>query len=112
MNPMEAASPLIPLDTRRARLRGRPSGLKGRYRDRCATGLLPALDPGASAAPDHAAVTGRHTALPAQRAARTPQIKIKTLQPSLYGLRGLPETRWRVHDVVIRAVHQGRSVRL
>jgi hypothetical protein len=96
MNPMEAASPLIPLDTRRARLRGRPSGLKGRYRDRCATGLLPALDPGASAAPDHAAVTGRHTALPAQRAARTPQIKIKTLQPSLYGLRGLPDALHRI----------------
>jgi integrase len=33
---------------RRARLRGRPSGVKGRYRDRCSTGLRPALDPGAS----------------------------------------------------------------
>jgi hypothetical protein len=36
---------------RRVRLRGRPSSLKGRYRDRCATGLRPALDPGASAVP-------------------------------------------------------------
>lgn len=36
---------------RRARLRGRPSGLKGRYRDRYATGLRPVLDPGASTAP-------------------------------------------------------------
>ena len=35
---------------RRARLRGRPSGLKGRCRDRGATGLRPALDPGASTA--------------------------------------------------------------
>ncbi len=30
---------------RRARLRGRPSGLKGRCRDRCATGLGPPLTP-------------------------------------------------------------------
>ncbi len=36
---------------RRARLRGRPSRLKGRCRDRYATGLRPALDPGASTAP-------------------------------------------------------------
>ena len=56
----------------RARLRARPSGLKGRYRDRYATGLRPALDPGASTAPDRAAVTGRRTALPAQRAALDP----------------------------------------
>ena len=28
------------LDPRRARLVGRPSGLKGRDRDRCATGLI------------------------------------------------------------------------
>ena len=39
------------LQPRRARLRGRPSGLKGRYRDRSATDLQPALAPGASAAP-------------------------------------------------------------
>ena len=78
-----------PLTLHRARLRARPSGLKGRYRDRYATVLGPALDPGASTAPDHAAVTGRRTALPAQRAAQT-LTKIKSLQPSLYGLRGLP----------------------
>jgi hypothetical protein len=42
MNHIEAAwPPLSPLSRRRARLRGRPSGLKGRYRDRCATGGPP-----------------------------------------------------------------------
>jgi hypothetical protein len=72
MNHTEAASPLLTTPgRRRARLRGRPSGLKGRYRDRCAAGLRPALDPGASAAPDHAALTGRRMALPAHRAAPT-----------------------------------------
>ena len=91
MNRAEAASPpLIPLRLRHARLRARPSGLKGRCRDRCATGPRPALDPGASTGPYHAAVTGRRTALPAQRAAQTPPTKIKSLQPSLYGFRGLP----------------------
>jgi hypothetical protein len=38
------------LDPRRARRVGRPSCLKGRYRDRCATGPRPALDPRAAAA--------------------------------------------------------------
>jgi hypothetical protein len=91
MNPIEAASPpLTPLGLRRARLRARPSGLKGRYHDRHATGLRPALDPGASTGPNHAAVTGRRTALPAQRAAQTTTNQIKSLQPSLYGFRGLP----------------------
>jgi hypothetical protein len=52
MNQTEAASPpLSPLDPRRARLRARPSGLKGRCRDRCATGLQSAPDPGASTGP-------------------------------------------------------------
>jgi hypothetical protein len=46
MNPMEAASPPpIPLGLRRARLRARPSGLKGRCRDRYATGCGPPLTP-------------------------------------------------------------------
>jgi hypothetical protein len=40
---------------RRARLPGRPSSLKGRCRDRCATGLRPALDPGVATAPHRAA---------------------------------------------------------
>jgi len=34
---------------------GRPSSLKGRCRDRCATGLRPALDPGIATAPHRAA---------------------------------------------------------
>ena len=55
------ADAVLPAD-RRARLRGRPSGLKGRYRDRYATARRPALDP--------AAVTGRRMALPAHRAAQ------------------------------------------
>src|SRR6059058_290933 len=52
----------------RGRLRGRPSGLKGRYRDRYATGLRPALDPGASTAP-HAQWHGAGAAAPAHRRA-------------------------------------------
>jgi hypothetical protein len=56
MNQMETASPPLSLPVGAAqRLRGRPSGLKGRYRDRYATGLRPALDPGASTAPDQTA---------------------------------------------------------
>ena len=46
MNPVEAASPpLFAPPRRRARLRARPSGLKGRCRDRCATGHSPPLTP-------------------------------------------------------------------
>ena len=44
------AAAVLPAEGR-ARLPGRPSGLKGRYRDRYATGLRPTLDPGASTAP-------------------------------------------------------------
>ena len=51
------------------RLRGRPSGLNGRCRDRCATGPRPALDPGASTAPE-AGNTGRPK--PAPPEARSP----------------------------------------
>jgi hypothetical protein len=60
MNPDRGgfAAAVIPA-TRRARLRGRPSGLKGRCHDRYATGLRPALDPGASTAPHRAAAPGR-----------------------------------------------------
>jgi len=63
------AVPLVGAAERPRQLRARPSGLKGRYRDRYATGRRPALDPEASTAPDHATVTGRRTALPAQRGA-------------------------------------------
>ncbi len=64
MNPVQAAAPpLSPLDRRRARLRARPSGLKGR--DRCATGLRPALDPEASTAPHRAAARAAAGQLPA-----------------------------------------------
>jgi hypothetical protein len=93
MNHTEAASPLLTTPgRRRARLRGRPSGLKGRYRDRCAAGLRPALDPGASAAPDHAALTGRRMALPARRAAPTTtnQDQIPTTQSLRFqGIAGI-----------------------
>ena len=83
MNPMEAASPpLIPSDPRRARLRGRPSGLKGRrYRDRYATDLRPALDPGASTAPNRAGARAGPAAMPAQRRGAQPKIPtIKSLR--------------------------------
>ena len=47
MNQNETASPpLYPHARAARRLRGRPSGLKGRCRARCPTGLRPALDPG------------------------------------------------------------------
>jgi hypothetical protein len=79
---------LSPLARRRATLRARPSGLKGRCRDRCATDLRPALDPAASTAPHRAATRAAAGQLPARRAA--PSAKIKSLQPGLYGYRGLP----------------------
>jgi hypothetical protein len=91
MNRVEAASPPpLPLARRRATLRARPSGLKGRYRDRYATDLQPALDPGASTAPHHAAARAAARQLPARRTAPSTNTKIKSLQPSLYGFRGLP----------------------
>ena len=91
MNRVEAASPPpLPLDLRRATLPAPPSGLKGRYRDRYATDLQPALDPGASTAPHHAAARAAAGQLPARRAAPSTKTKIKSLQPSFYGFRGLP----------------------
>jgi hypothetical protein len=91
MNPVEAASPpRSPLAWRRARLRACPSGLKGRCRVRCTTGWRPAPDPRASMAPQRAAARAGAGRCPpgARRQART--TKIKSLQPSLYGYRGLP----------------------
>jgi hypothetical protein len=94
MNPVQAASPPpLPLDRRRATLRARPSSLKGRCRDRCATGPRPALDPGASTAPHRAAARAAAGQLPAGRAAPSTKTKIKSLQQSLYGFRGLPVKR-------------------
>jgi hypothetical protein len=93
MNQNETASPpLCPHARAARRLRGRPSGLNGRCRARCATGLRPALDPGASAAPDAQTVRGRaRGALPRHTARRSaPTIKINPYKSSLYGSRGLP----------------------
>ena len=93
MKQVKAASPPpVLLDSRRARLRGRPSGLKGRGRDRYATDLRSALDPGASTAPDPAAVRGSATALPRQARGATRSDPYKS---SLYGFRGLPRDRRR-----------------
>jgi hypothetical protein len=75
---------------RRARLRGRPSGLKGRSAIATATGLRPALDPGASAAPSHAAAQAGPAALPARAARRSTTRTQDPYKSSLYGLRGLP----------------------
>jgi hypothetical protein len=92
MSPVQAASPpLFAPAGHRARLRARPSGLKGR--DRCATDLRPALDPGASTAPHRAAARAAAGQLPAGRAAPSTNTKIKSLQPSLYGSRGLPDSQ-------------------
>jgi len=88
MNPMAAASPpLIPSDPRRARLRGHPSGLKGRCAITTVTDLRPALDPGASAAP-HPQRHGQHQRrCPPERAALTQN----PYKSSLYGSGGLPQ---------------------
>ncbi len=77
---------------RRARLLGRPSGLKGRCRDRCATGLRPALDPGATAAPHRAAARGRRRSPcpPRRRGAQRLVSRPNPYKQSLYGFRGLP----------------------
>jgi len=74
---------------RRARLRGRPSGLKGRCRDRDATGLRPALDPGASTAPDRAGARAGAEPLPARSARRSAHIKIKSLQTKSLRFQGI-----------------------
>jgi hypothetical protein len=77
MNRAEAASPpLSPIRPRRARLRARPSGLKGRCRDRYATGLRSALDPGASTAPHRAATRAAAEQLPARGRGARHDIKI------------------------------------
>jgi len=62
------------------RLRGRPSGLKGRCAIADATGPRPALDPGASAAPVHATARAGPAALP--EAMRGAQPKIPAHQVS------------------------------
>jgi hypothetical protein len=74
---------------RRARLRDRPSGLKGRCRDRGATGLRPALDPGASTAPHRARVRAGAEPLPAGSARRSAHIKIKSLQTKSLRFQGI-----------------------
>ncbi|MEQ6322717.1 hypothetical protein, partial [Mycobacterium canetti] len=61
------AAAVLPAE-RRGRLRGRPSGLKGRYRDRYATGLRPARDPGVSTAPSRTAARAGAAALPTRPA--------------------------------------------
>jgi hypothetical protein len=86
MNRVEATSPPpLPLDRRRATLRARPSGLKGRYRDRCATDLQPALDPGASTAPSPRSSTGSRRA--AARQARGAEHKHQDQIPTTKSLR-------------------------
>ena len=63
--------------------------LKGRYRDRCATGLRPALDPGAYG-PSPRSGMGRRMA-PARPTARrsTALIKIKPLQTKSLRFQGI-----------------------
>jgi hypothetical protein len=87
MNHNETASPpLYPRARAARRLRGRPSGLKGRYRARCATGLRPALDPGASTATLTRKRCGQGGALPATpRGAQHQQSRSNPYKSSLYG---------------------------
>jgi hypothetical protein len=72
-----------------ARLRGRPSSLKGRFA-LAARRPPAALDPGASAAPNGKVTAGR-LCLAAPDARRPTR---KSAKRSLYGLRGLPVGCW------------------
>jgi hypothetical protein len=82
------AGAVIPAE-RGARLRGRPSGLKGRCRDRYATGLRPALDPRASKALHQAAEPAAAGPLPAGTARHSARTKIKPLQNKSLRIRGI-----------------------
>jgi hypothetical protein len=96
MNADRSAAALTPAVEHRGKLRGRPSGLKGRYHDRYATGLRPVLDPGASATPSPRSGTGRGCLpLPTRSPRRSTALpfKIKSLQPCLSGYRGLQVQR-------------------
>jgi hypothetical protein len=102
------AAAVIPAAKHRSKIRGRPSGLKGRRRDRCATGRRPALDPGATTAPHaqrHRAGAGPLPAEPPRRLAAP--IKIKSLQtksPRFQGIATSAQTVWglgpRSHVIV------------
>jgi hypothetical protein len=84
------AAAVIPAAKHRSKIRGRPSGLKGRRRDRCATGRRPALDPGATTAPHaqrHRAGAGPLPAEPPRRLAAP--IKIKSLQTKSPRFQGI-----------------------
>jgi hypothetical protein len=83
------AAAVLPAE-RRARLRGRPSGLKGCYRDRCATDLRPALDPAASTAPHRAVARAGAEPLPAKPHGARLISRSNPYKQSLYGFRGLP----------------------
>jgi hypothetical protein len=74
---------------RPARLRGRPSGLKGRCRDRGATGLRPAFDPGASTAPHRAGARAGAEPLPAGARGARLISKIKSLQTKSLRFQGI-----------------------
>ena len=82
------ADAVLPADCR-ARLRGRPSGLKGRYRDRCPTGLRPALDPAASTALTAQSARAGAQPLPARTARHSAHIKIKPLQTKSLRFQGI-----------------------
>lgn len=101
---------------RRARLRGRPSGLKGRCRDRCATGLRPALDPGASTAPPTQWHGQEQRPLPAQpRGARLiqdqiPLHNVSTLSGDCHRQQVLAfQERLKLHMPAVGARHQAPS---
>jgi hypothetical protein len=82
-----------------ARLRGRPSSLKGRFA-LAARRPPAALDPGASAAPNGKVTAGR-LCLAAPDARRPTR---KSAKRSLYGLRGLP--RIDIWQFVIKALRE------
>ena len=86
MNRVQTASPPLYLQQRRARLRGRPSGLKGRSAIAARRTCGPPLTP----EPLRPLIEQRHGQAhgAARQAAR--RSTEKSLQTSLYGSRGLP----------------------
>jgi hypothetical protein len=88
MNRVQTASPPLYLQPRRARLRGRPSGLKGRSAIAARRTRGPPLTP----EPLQPLIEQRHGqahGAARQAAGRSTE---KSLQTSLYGSRGLPSS--------------------
>ena len=87
MNRVQTASPPLYLQPRRARLRGRPSGLKGRSAIAARRTCGPPLTP----EPLRPLIEQRHGQTHGAARQATRRSTEKSLQTSLYGSRGLPK---------------------